>query len=66
MKVHAPHPTQHAACGAPSYVLVVSEDQFRVSTDRCKRCLKVLEARDAGRPHYSGIEPAALRPKTIS
>jgi hypothetical protein len=61
MKVHAPHPTQHAACGAPSFVTVVSEEKFRVSPDRCKRCIRVLEAREAGRPHYSGLERAALK-----
>lgn len=66
-KVHAPHPTQHAACGAPSFVKVVSEPVFWRSVrgytqhDPCKRCAKVLAARDAGRPHYSGIEPAALK-----
>lgn len=59
-KVHAPHPTQHAACGAPSFVTVLVESAFGASTNKCKRCAKVLAARDAGRPHFSGLEPAAL------
>jgi hypothetical protein len=60
MKTHAPHPTQHAACGAPSFVTVEYTDMAKVD---CKRCLKVLAALDAGRPVYRGLEPAALEPK---
>lgn len=57
-KLHAPHPTQHAACGAPHYVSVVAESVFRsMSTESvCRRCAKVLAALDAGRPVYSGYE----------
>jgi hypothetical protein len=54
VKVHAPHPTQHAACGAPSFVSLVTEEAFRASPNKCKRCEKVLAARDAGRPVYAG------------
>lgn len=56
MRTHTTHPTQHAACGAPSFVLVVSEADFRASTNQCKRCAKVLAARDAGRPVFSGYD----------
>jgi len=63
MKTHTTHPTQHAACGAPSFVIVVGEESFKnlPESSKCKRCAKVLAARDAGRPHYSGLEPAALK-----
>lgn len=61
MRTHTTHPTQHAACGAPSYVIVVSEEAFRAGVNQCKSCAKVLAARDAGRPVYRGIEPAALK-----
>jgi len=57
-KTHAPHPTQHAACGAPHYVHVTAEPTFRALPEhrKCKRCSKVLEAADAGRPVFSGYE----------
>jgi len=62
MRYHLPHPTQHAACGSPASVLVVSFEalQTKPAALRCKRCLKVQAALDAGRPVYSGLEPAAL------
>lgn len=56
MKVHAPHPTQHAACGAPSFVTVLVEPAFRASTNQCKRCVKVLIACDAGRTAFRGYD----------
>jgi hypothetical protein len=60
LKVHAPHPTQHAACGSHAHhqVHVVSEDAFRAApVDRkCGRCAKVIAALDAGRPVYAGYE----------
>ena len=57
-KVHAQHPTQHAACGAPSFVAVVSDDRFDAMGDdrRCKRCAKVRAAMKAGRPVFRGYE----------
>ena len=58
-KVHAPHPTQHAACGASYKVHVVNEQAFRTQTSehsKCKRCVRVLAALDDGRPVYSGYE----------
>lgn len=63
MKLHAPHPTQSAACGAPSTVTVCGDDaafEALPAYVQCKRCAKVLAAKNAGRPHYSGLEPAAL------
>ncbi len=63
MRYHLPHPTQAAACGAPASVLVVSsfkELLTKPASLRCRRCLKVHAALKAGRPVYSGLEPAAL------
>lgn len=62
MRYHLPHPTQAAACGAPRSVLVVSleELQTKPAALHCRRCLRVQAALDAGRPVYSGLEPAAL------
>jgi hypothetical protein len=59
-RVHAPHPTQHAACGAPSFVhATFTEEKFLASDNRCKRCEKVLAARDAGRAVYAGYDDGA-------
>lgn len=58
MKVHCDHPTQHSACGAPSFVAVLREELFRleVRANRCQRCDRVLAAKDAGRRIYSGYD----------
>lgn len=61
-KVHAPHPTQHAACGAPSTVAVARDDVAFAAVplfSRCRRCAKVLAAARARRAVYAGFDDGA-------
>lgn len=62
MKDHLEHPTQAFACGSPASAAAtaMARDEFRASDNQCGRCRRVLEALNAGRPAYSGIEPAAM------
>lgn len=66
MRTHLDHPTQAYACGAPATgIASVDSATFRASGNQCQRCAKVLAALDAGRPVYSGLEPAALEGSEI-